>query len=176
MLAARRETAADTKDADAPADKPRVPGTALASAADYDRLVETGERGPDSVAGVLATAQVDPDHWLAAGVAPTLNFLVKGGDIYTPLKRGEGTNVAHFGAADALLASGQLWAENRRQLAFKPAVLAAPQGEGWIIAFPLRPDLPGLYGRPRGDLRQRRLPRPGPLKPDLVGVGPPGRP
>ncbi|WP_395651140.1 M14 family metallopeptidase [Brevundimonas sp.] len=145
MLAARRETAVapDDDKSDAPSDKPRVPGTAIATSAAYDSLIHGGERGPDSVAGVLATAEVDPEHWLSAGVAPTLNFLVRGSDIYTPLKRGEGTNVARFTSADTLLASGQLWAENRRQLAFKPAVMAAPQGEGWLIAFPSDPTFRG---------------------------------
>ncbi|CAN5381946.1 M14 family zinc carboxypeptidase [soil metagenome] len=143
MLAARRETSVATESADDASDKSRVPGTAITSTADYDKLVHGGERGPDGVAGVLATAEVDPEHWLSAGVAPTLNFLVKGGDIYTPLKRDEGTNVARFLSADALLASGQLWAENRRQLAFKPAVMASPQGEGWIIAFPSDPTFRG---------------------------------
>jgi len=147
MLASRRETAApadgDDDGASSASDKPRVPGTAIASGTDYDRLIHGTERGPDGVAGVLATAEVDPEHWLSAGVAPTLNFLVRGSDIYTPLKRGEGTNVARFLGADSLLASGQLWAENRRQLAFKPAVMAAPQGEGWIIAFPSDPTFRG---------------------------------
>lgn len=144
MLASRRETASsDGEAAPASGDKARVPGQALDTSADYDRYVHGGERGPDGVAGVLATAEVDPEHWLSAGVAPRLNFLVRGGDIYSPLKRDEGANVARFASADSLLASGQLWAENRRQLAFKPAVMAAPQGEGWIIAFPSDPTFRG---------------------------------
>ena len=144
MLASRRETAASEGETEtASTDKARAPGTALTTSADYDRYVHGGERGPDGVAGVLATAEVDPEHWLSAGVAPRLNFLVQGSDIYTPLKRDEGTNVARFTSADTLLASGQLWAENRRQLAFKPAVMAAPQGEGWIIAFPSDPTFRG---------------------------------
>jgi hypothetical protein len=144
MLAARRETAVgDGEDAATETDKPRVPGTAIASGAAYDELVHGGERGPDGVAGVLAVAEIDPEHWLSAGVAPRLTFLVQGGDIYTPLKRGEGTNVARFLDSDNLLASGQLWAENRKQLAFKPAVMAAAQGEGWIIAFPADPTFRG---------------------------------
>ncbi len=144
MLASRRETAATEEEAaSAPGDKARVPGQALSSSADYDRLVHGGERGPDGVAGVLATAEIDPEHWLSAGVAPRLNFLVRGGDIYSPLKRDEGTNVARFASADTLLASGQLWAENRRQLAFTPAVMAAPQGQGWVIAFPSDPTFRG---------------------------------
>lgn len=144
MLASRRETAvAEGEEAEGSADKARVPGTALTTSADYDRYVHGGEHGPDGVAGVLATAEVDPEHWLSAGVAPRLNFLVQGSDIYTPLKRDEGTNVARYTSAETLLASGQIWDQNRRQLAFKPAVMAAPQGEGWIIAFPNDPTFRG---------------------------------
>lgn len=129
MLASRRETAPK---GDAPDDDN---GPLIASDAEYQTIVGESERGPDSVAGVLAQARTDQEHWLSAGVAPNLNFLVKGSDIYTPLKRGEGTNLALFTSADTLLASGQLWAENRAQLAFKPAVMVAPMGRGQVIAF-----------------------------------------
>ena len=95
------------------------------------------------MAGVLARADIDPEHWLSAGVAPSVNVLVQGSDIYTPLKRGEGTNVARFGSSDALLASGQLWAENRRQLAYKPAVMASDHGRGQIVAFVQDPTFRG---------------------------------
>lgn len=118
-------------------------GKLIESQADYDRFVHAGDRSPDSVAGVLAQAEIDPEHWLSAGVAPTVNVLVQGSDIYSPLTRNEGTNVARFPAADQLLASGQLWAENRRQLAFKPAIMASSQGSGWVIAFVQDPTFRG---------------------------------
>ena len=41
-------------------------------------------------------AQVDRDHWLAAGLAQSLNFIVTGGDIYQPLRLGDGVNVVRF--------------------------------------------------------------------------------
>jgi hypothetical protein len=143
MLASRRENAAEAGDAAGASDKARVDGTVIASLSDYDKQIGDGEHGPASVAGVLARADVDPDHWLSAGVAPSLNVLVGGSDIYTPLKVGEGTNVARFASADDLLMSGQLWAQNRAQLAFKPAVMAAPSGRGWIIAFAQDPTTRG---------------------------------
>jgi len=144
MLASRRENAViDGEAAEAAGDKPRVEGALIESETDYLKLVGESERGPDSVAGVLARAQIDPEHWLSAGVAPGVNVLVQGSDIYTPLKRGEGTNVARFGSTADLLASGQLWAENRRQLAFKPAVMASDHGRGQIIAFVQDPTFRG---------------------------------
>ncbi len=142
LLASRREMASGGEGGDA-SDKARVDGRVIETEAAYDQLVHAGERGPDSVAGVLARVEVDPEHWLSAGVAPSLNVLVRGGDIYTPLTRDQGTNVARFPAEDRLLASGQLWAENRKQLAFKPAIMAAPQGSGWVIAFAQDPTFRG---------------------------------
>ena len=40
-----------------------------------------------------------------------------------------------FAAADDLIASGYVWDENRRQLAFKPYLMAQPTGRGVTIAF-----------------------------------------
>ena len=80
-------------------------------------------------------ALVDNEHWLGAGVAPTLNVLVRGGDIYTPIRIGDGVNVARFADADDLLVSGLLWEENRRQLAHKPFAVAQRLGRGQVVGF-----------------------------------------
>ncbi|MEX0914845.1 MAG: hypothetical protein WDZ60_03040, partial [Wenzhouxiangellaceae bacterium] len=40
-----------------------------------------------------------------------------------------------FAAADELLASGHMWEENRRQLAFKPFVVSQSRGRGLVIGF-----------------------------------------
>ncbi len=93
------------------------------------------ESDPYPVAGVLARADVHPEHWLSAGVAPVLNVLVRGADIYTPIRIDDGVNVARFQGPDDLLASGYLWEENRRQLAYKPFALAQPRGAGQVVAF-----------------------------------------
>jgi hypothetical protein len=143
MLASRRENAAEAGDASEASDKARVDGKLIASLSDYEKQVGDSQHGPASVAGVLARADVDPEHWLSAGVAPSLNILVGGSDIYTPLKVGEGTNVARFASADDLLMSGQLWAQNRAQLAFKPAIMASSSGRGWIIGFAQDPTTRG---------------------------------
>lgn len=130
LLASRREQAVaggGEEASDGPA--------AFADEAAYRAAIAGGERSPDSVAGVLARASVDPDHWLSAGLPSQMTVLVRGSDIYSPLKRGEGDNVVRLLGADDLLASGQLWAENRRQLAFKPIAMVNAMGRGQIIAF-----------------------------------------
>ena len=93
------------------------------------------EDDPDPVAGVLVRADVHPEHWLSAGVAPVLNVLVRGSDIYTPIRINDGVNVARFQGAEDLLASGYIWEENRRQLAYKPFVVQESHGAGEVIAF-----------------------------------------
>ena len=84
---------------------------------------------------MLVRAEVDPDHWLGAGVASTLNVLVRGSDVYTPIRLNDGVNVVRFAGPDELLASGYLWEENRKQLAYKPFVVIQSKGRGQVIAF-----------------------------------------
>jgi hypothetical protein len=112
-----------------------VAGRYIADESEYRDLIVPEKDDPDSVAGVLVRADVDPDHWLGAGVASTLNVLVRGSDVYTPITIDKGINVARFKGADELLASGYIWDENRRQLAYKPFVVAQPMGRGYVIGF-----------------------------------------
>ncbi|MGX8272942.1 M14 family metallopeptidase [Brevundimonas diminuta] len=131
LLESRRESAVS---GDGDKDK-KDGGSEIATDAEYMAL--TGHHGgaPDPVAGVLASAVVDNEHWLGAGVAPTLSVMVRGSDIYTPLARDQGTNVVRLAGPDQVLASGQLWAENRRQLAYKPVAMASEVGRGQVVAF-----------------------------------------
>ena len=90
---------------------------------------------------MLVRAVVDGDHWLGAGASDTLNVLVRGSDIYTPSRLDAGVNVARFADAESLLASGYLWDENRRQLAFKPFAVAEARGAGFVVAFTQDPNV-----------------------------------
>jgi len=116
-----------------------VKGSNLADVSAYQASITPEKDTPDSVAGVLARSNVDPDHWLGAGVAPTLNVLIRGSDIYTPMKMDKGVNVAVFSGADDLLASGYIWEQNRKQLAYKPFVVAQASGKGYVIGFTQEP-------------------------------------
>ena len=117
-----------------------VDGSYLESFDDYKAAITPEKSDPDSLGGVLVRADVDSDHWLGAGVAPTLNVLVGGSDIYTPIKLDSGVNVARFQSADSLLSSGYIWEENRKQLAFKPFVVAQPNGRGFVVSFTQDPN------------------------------------
>lgn len=118
-----------------------VEGQYLTSNDDYMALITPEKGSPDSVAGVLVKSNVDSDHWLGAGVAPTLNVLVRGSDIYTPVKMDKGVNVAVFSDADDLLASGYMWEQNRKQMAYKPFVVAQRNGRGYVIGFTQDPNV-----------------------------------
>ena len=62
-------------------------------------------------------------------------FMVEGRDVYRPLTLDEGWNALYFEAPENLGAGGHLWAENRQQWAFKPAVVQASLGDGLVIGF-----------------------------------------
>ncbi len=129
------------KDGDEKSKETTVEGQYLTSSDDYMALITPEKGSPDSVAGVLVKSNVDPDHWLGAGVSPTLNVLVRGSDIYTPVKMDKGVNVAVFGNADDLLASGYMWEQNRKQMAYKPFVVAQKNGQGYVIGFTQDPNV-----------------------------------
>jgi hypothetical protein len=135
MLDSRRQDPATEADDEAAA--------LIADEAHYRSLIGVAEPGPASVAGALIRGDVDQEHWLSAGVSPSVNVLVQGADIYAPLTRGQGVNVVRFGGPDDLLVSGQLWAENRVRLAFKPAVMVNALGSGQLIAFTQDPTVRG---------------------------------
>lgn len=140
LLSIRRERAVleeaveETEDADEAEDS-AVDGQYLTTSEDYEAQIHALDNFPDAVAGVLVRADVDQEHWLSAGVAPVLNVLVRGSDVYTPVRLNDGFNVARFQGPDELLASGYLWDENRRQLAYKPFVVSESYGAGEVIAF-----------------------------------------
>ena len=150
LLSIRRENAVvasdddestPTKENEEESEEPTVSGSYVAGVDEYQALITAEKSSPDSVAGVLAKANVDPDHWLGAGVSSTLNVLVRGPDIYTPIRLDKGVNVAVFEAADELLASGYMWEQNRKQIAYKPFAVVQPTGRGFVIAFTQDPNV-----------------------------------
>ena len=135
LLAVRRERAVVEVEAGEEEEGATVAGTYLTEEQQYRQRTIALEDDPYAVSGVLARADVHPEHWLSAGVAPVLNVLIRGSEIYTPIRIDDGVNVARFQGPDELLTSGYLWEENRRQLAYKPFVLSQPRGAGQVIAF-----------------------------------------
>ena len=121
-------------------EEPTVPGTVLESDQDYLAAIRPAQESPDPVPGTLVRGYSDPDHWLAAGVAPKLNVVASGSLIVAPLPLDKGATVVRFAAADELVASGHLWEENRRQMAYKPFVTVEGKGRGLLIGFTQDPN------------------------------------
>ncbi|MEJ7701064.1 MAG: hypothetical protein WKF71_15670 [Pyrinomonadaceae bacterium] len=118
----------------------RVGGKLLATEDDYNKAIQADSELPDAVAGVLMKARLDPDHWITAGMGSTVHALVEGRAIFTPIKLDKGVNAAVFLSPAENLASGYLWEENRKQLAFKPFVIVQTQGRGVVIGFTADPN------------------------------------
>jgi hypothetical protein len=116
------------------------PGRILAREDDYAKAIEAAGELPQSVAGVLLKARVDPETWVTAGLPETLNVLVSGRTIYAPLKRDKGSNAIVYEAPEKILASGYIWEENRKQLAFKPFLVVAGAGQGAVVGFAADPN------------------------------------
>ena len=139
LLDVKRELAVkeqQDKKASEGSSKAMVAGKAYDS---FDEMVkdsENMEESPDDLAGILANVSVDQEHWLTAGVPENVVGLVRGKDIYTPIRLASGKNLAWFNGKDEVLASGYMWQENKEQLAYKPFIIHQPQGKGMVIAFP----------------------------------------
>ena len=119
----------------------RVPGKLITSEEEFQRAIDAESTPPDSVSGVLVKARVDRDHWVTAGVGKSVNAIVRGSSIFSPIKIDRGVNAAYFEGPDKLLASGYLWEENRKQLAYKPFVVVQRTGRGNVIGFTADPTI-----------------------------------
>jgi hypothetical protein len=106
----------------------------------YLKAIEPRAERPDAVAGVLVRAKLDREHWLNAGMGEEAFALVSGRAIYRPLTLDHGENPAIFAGADSLVASGYLWEENRKQMAFKPLTLVERHGLGLVVGFTADPN------------------------------------
>jgi hypothetical protein len=118
----------------------RVPGKLLASEDDYRKAIQADSQLPDPAPGAIVRARTDPDHWIGAGLPATVAAVVQGNAIFTPAKLDKGVNAAVFLGPDQLLASGYLWEETRRQLAYKPLAVVQKEGRGSIIGFTADPN------------------------------------
>lgn len=138
LLSTQLEYAASEEVGAAKEEGARVPGINFATMEEYEAHIHDHRARPEDIPGVLVNTVANTDHWLASGYDGA-TALVTGREIYRPLKESDGINVFRFEDADALLASGYLWEENRLQLAYKPFVMAERQGSGVVVGFTQSP-------------------------------------
>jgi hypothetical protein len=120
-------------------EKSRIKGQLFTEKQDLFDASEVKQKSPDNVSGILANVEVDEEHWLTAGVNKNLVALVLGSDIYAPIALKSGKNVAWFSGPETVLASGYLWQENKKQLAYKPFLIHQPLGKGMLVSFTQEP-------------------------------------
>lgn len=144
LFSTRRETVlggdpdGDDEDGDSAA------GTAFENEDDYREAILDNTRRPDTLPGALLNTVVDGENFLAAGyddTAPTV--FANGSLILTPLTLSDGVNVVRYAGPDDLVAAGYVWDENRRQMAYKPYMIAERNGRGLAIGFAHDPTVRG---------------------------------
>ncbi len=118
----------------------RVAPKIFVTPGDFEAATQPGDELPGSLHGAIAKVKVDREHWITAGVPETVYALVSGRAIYQPLKMDQGFNAAVFAGPNDVLASGYMWDEYRKQLAFKPFVMVERSGRGNVIAFTADPN------------------------------------
>ncbi|HSJ78815.1 MAG TPA: M14 family metallopeptidase [Erythrobacter sp.] len=136
LLAVKREAALGREPASGGDDTASLSeAIEIGSDAEYREAIKDQQALPDTLPGALLNVVAEPNHFLSAGYDDGAVVLATGTQIFTPLDRAKGVNVFRFAASDNLIQSGYVWDENRRQLAYKPYLIAQPQGRGLVIAF-----------------------------------------
>jgi hypothetical protein len=110
---------------------------------DLEKAIQPRRERPESVPGALLRAELDVEHWLAAGLGAETPVLVDGSRVFTPLRLDKGRNVAVYAARDRLVAAGLAWPEARDLLARKAYLMEQPLGEGHVVAFAEEPTYRG---------------------------------
>jgi hypothetical protein len=132
---------ASTPTSSAPATQiPRVAGKLLSKDEDFEKAIQPETELPASAHGFLAKAKVDQEHWLTVGVPESVHAIMSGRTIFAPLKVDRGLNPVVFAAPDQVVASGYLWDEFRKQIAYKPLTVVQREGRGFVIGFTTDPN------------------------------------
>lgn len=145
LFATKAETALGTEPGKGGEDGPMAAGSAIASDAAYAQTIADQNASPDILPGALLNTEIDVENFLSAGYDSMTPVVVADGSlILTPLSRGDGINVVRFANASDLVASGYVWNENRQQMAYKPYMMAQPNGDGLAIGFVHDPSVRGF--------------------------------
>ncbi len=66
--------------------------------------------------------------------------MVNDREIFTPVNLDKGINAAVYVGPEDVVASGYMWEENRKQIAYKPLVIVQKEGRGNVIGFTSDPN------------------------------------
>ncbi|MEO0591918.1 MAG: carboxypeptidase, partial [Pseudomonadota bacterium] len=126
LLAVKREAGLglDLSGPEAEAGGRLAQANAIETEEEYREFIRNQQALPDTLPGALLNVVGDPNIFLSAGYDEGAVVNATGSAIYTPLDRANGINAVRFASAETLLASGYIWGENQRQMAFKPYLMA----------------------------------------------------
>jgi hypothetical protein len=145
LLAVKREAALGRDPGEAGDEKGDLAeAVAITNDGEYREAIKDPAALPDTLPGALLNVVSEPDHFLSAGYDEGAVVLATGTQIFTPLGRDKGINAVRFASAGNLIASGYVWDENRRQMAYKPYLMAQPTGRGLVIGFAHDPSTRGF--------------------------------
>jgi Zinc carboxypeptidase len=116
-----------------------IEGALIGDDAAYANAIAERAGDPTALDGAIVRAVTNPEHWLSAGLSPQVHFMMTHGSIYRPLTQDQGENVVRFDSADKVTASGVVWEDNRKQMAYKPVVAVERDGRGYVISFTIDP-------------------------------------
>ena len=117
-----------------------IPGKIFAKESDLDQAIQPDSELPETLHGAIVKCRVDPEQWISDGVPANVYAMISGRNIFTPIKIDRGVNAVTFAGPDDLLASGYMWDEYRKQLAYKPFVIVGRSGRGVVVAFTADPN------------------------------------
>lgn len=92
------------------------------------------KQSPRPVPGAILRATVYDDHWVTAGLPPSVEILTQTGLIVDPLDPTEGRNLVTFDEQDEP-ASGFCWPDTLEAIGRSPLVLYRSIGQGHVIGF-----------------------------------------
>jgi hypothetical protein len=145
LLAVKREAALGRNPDDAKNARSDLAEAAeITNDGEYRDAIKDPAALPDTLPGALLNVVSEPDHFLSAGYDGGAVVLATGTQIFTPLGRDKGVNAVRFAAPGNLVAGGYVWDENRRQMAYKPYLMAQPTGRGMVIGFAHDPSTRGF--------------------------------
>ncbi|HSR69173.1 MAG TPA: M14 metallopeptidase family protein [Acidobacteriota bacterium] len=103
---------------------------------ELEKMIQPQEERPFPLLGALLRLRVDGEYWVGFGYpSGGANALVRGADIYTPLKLDQGANVAVYEERPNLWLSGWGFEDTYDQIANKPFLMVQRHGRGHVIAF-----------------------------------------
>lgn len=138
LLATRRESALKPDEAgraNAQTNETVQTGTLIENKSNLTRNIIAEAQEPTHIDGAILQVETTEPHWLTVGLKPNLYTMYQGSDIFRPLGRNNGVNALVYSGMNEVVASGLVWENNRKQLAYKPFAMVQPRGRGFVIGI-----------------------------------------